>query len=75
MVADLLLSIDGQLEKAYPEVWGQINVLNAAVQSHFADVPRHPSVVDPALVSSLPELLGDWVPVIEDGWTTNVAEQ
>ena len=74
-VADLLLSIDAQLEKAYPEVWGQINVLNAAAQSNFADVPRHPSVVDPALVSSLPELLGDWVPAIEEGWTANVAEQ
>ena len=75
VVADLLLSIDGQLEKAYPEVWGQINVLNAAAQSHFADVPRHPSVVDPALVKSLPEVLGDWVPIIEEGWKTNVAEQ
>ena len=75
VVADLLLSIDAQLEKAYPDVWGQINVLNAAAQSNFADVPRHPSVVDPAEVSSLPELLGDWVPAIENGWTANVAEQ
>ncbi len=75
VVADLLLSVDAQLEKAYPEVWGQINVLNAAAQSHFVDVPRHPSVVDPALVKSLPELLGDWVPAIEEGWKANVAEQ
>ncbi len=75
VVADLLLSIDAQLEKAYPDVWGQINVLNAAVQSNFADVPRHPSVVDPAEITSLGELLGDWVPAIEEGWVTNVAEQ
>ena len=75
LVADLLLSIDAQLQKAYPEVWGQINVLNAAAQSAFVDVPRHPSVVDPATVSALPELLGDWVPAIEEGWKTNVAER
>ncbi|MCY4621599.1 MAG: ABC transporter substrate-binding protein, partial [bacterium] len=75
VVADLMLSIDGQLEKAYPDVWGQINVLNAASQSHFADVPRHPSVVDPGEIISLGELLGDWVPAIEEGWNTNVAEQ
>ncbi|MXZ06900.1 MAG: ABC transporter substrate-binding protein [Acidimicrobiia bacterium] len=75
VVADLLLSIDGQLQKAYPDVWGQINVLNAASQVHFSDVPRHPSVVDPAEVTSLGELLGDWVPAIEEGWKTNVAEQ
>ncbi len=75
VVADLLLSIDAQLEKAYPDVWGQINVLNTAAQSHFADVPRHPSVVDPGEISGLGELLGDWVPVIEEGWSANVAEQ
>ena len=75
LVADLLLSIDGQLEKAYPEVWGQINVLNSAAQSHFADVPRHASVVDPGEIRSLGELLGDWVPKIEEGWVANVAQQ
>lgn len=75
VVADLLLSVDAQLEKAYPDVWGQINVLNAASQSSFADVPRHPSVVDPADVIGLPELQGDWVPKIEEGWVANVAEQ
>ena len=75
VVADLLLSMDAQLQKAYPEVWGMINVLDAGAQPAFADVPRHPSVVDPAEVFSLPELRGDWVPVIEEGWRANVAEQ
>ena len=75
VVADLLLSVPAQLEKAYPDVWGQINVLNADSQSTFADVPRHPSVVDPAEIVGLPELQGDWVPKIEEGWVANVAEQ
>lgn len=75
VAADFLLSLDAQLHKAYPEVWGQINVLDAASQSAFADVPRHPSVVDPGDISGLPELRGDWVPIIEEGWRANVAEQ
>lgn len=75
VVADLLLSVPAQLEKAYPDVWGQINVLNADSQSTFADVPRHESVVDPADIVGLPELQGDWVPKIEEGWVANVAEQ
>ena len=75
VVADLLLSVPAQLEKAYPDVWGQINVLNAASQGTFADVPRHPSVVDPAEIVGLPELQGGWVPKIEEGWVANVAEQ
>ena len=75
VAANFLLSLDAQLQKAYPDVWGQINVLDAASQSAFADVPRHPSVVDPGDISGLPELRGDWVPIIEEGWRTNVAEQ
>ena len=73
VVADLLLSVPAQLEKAYPDVWGQINVLNAASQSAFSNVPRHPSVVDPADVTGLPELPADWILKIEEGWVANVA--
>ncbi len=75
VVADLLLSVSAQLEKSYPGVWGQINVLGTSIQWVFANVPRHPSVVDPADVMNLPELQGDWIPKIEEGWIANVYQR
>ena len=75
LVADILLSVSGQLQKALPDVWGQINVLNAEAQPSFANVERHPSVVDPADIINLPELPGDWVAPLEQDWQANVAEQ
>ncbi len=80
VVADLALSAAQQLEKAKPSVWGQFTVLDQgrlspAERAAFAALPPSP-VVPPYDVLSRnahAELSSGWVPVLDDGWRTQVA--
>jgi len=80
MVAqDVLLSAVAQLEKARPEVWGtspgiEIDRTPADIQTAFAALPSHPSVVSAADLAqaALPELQAGWISAIEQGWQANV---
>lgn len=82
VVMNFLLSPEAQLQKADPAVWGEYTSLDIAslpeeVQSGFAALPQHPSVVSQAELAplALPELQADWVIEIEKGWDTFVAKQ
>jgi putative spermidine/putrescine transport system substrate-binding protein len=80
MVAqNLLLSGEAQLEKARPDVWGtspgiEIDRTAPEIQSAFAALPSHPSVVPAADLAraALPELQSGWITAIEKGWAENV---
>lgn len=82
VLANLLLSVEAQLEKAQPDVWGVENVLDATTleaeaAAAFAAVPRHPAVVSTAELAevALPELQAAWITRIEQDWQTNVAQR
>ena len=79
VVQNLLLSGEAQLEKADPSVWGaapaiEINRTSPEVQTGFASIKSHPSVVPAAELAkaALPELQADWLTAIEKGWAANV---
>lgn len=79
VLQNLLLSAEAQLEKALPEVWGtvpgiEVDRTPAEIQTAFAAIERHPSVVDPAELAqnALPELQAGWISAIEQGWIENV---
>ena len=79
VLQNLLLSAEAQLEKARPEVWGaspaiEMDRTSAAIQTAFAAIERHPSVVPAAELArnALPELQADWISAIEQGWVENV---
>jgi putative spermidine/putrescine transport system substrate-binding protein len=81
VLQNVLLSGDAQLRKADPTVWGaaagiEVDRLPPDLQSAFAALPQHPSVVQPAELAkaALPELQADWVAAIEKGWTDNVGQ-
>jgi putative spermidine/putrescine transport system substrate-binding protein len=82
MVAqNVLLSAEAQLEKANPAVWGTapaitLDRLSPELQSAFAALPSHPSVITPAELApfALPELQADWIAAIEQGWIENVGK-
>lgn len=80
VVANVALSIDQQLTKADPAVWGQftvldLNSLSAADQARFADLPKSTVVPSFDVLSrnANPELSADWVPALDDGWRTRIA--
>jgi len=82
VVANFLLSPEAQLEKAKPEVWGTNPAIDTTTvpedfQTAFTELPRHPSVIDPAVLAEVaqPELLSEWLTRIEQDWIENVAEQ
>lgn len=79
VLQNVLLSAEAQLEKALPEVWGtvpgiEVDRTSAEIQTAFAGIERHPSVVDPAELAqnALPELQAGWISAIEQGWIENV---
>lgn len=82
VVANVALSIDQQLAKADPKVWGQFTVLNLdslpdADRARFDALPTSPVVPSFDVLSrnANPELSADWVPALDDGWRTKVASQ
>lgn len=82
VVANFLLSPEAQLEKAQPDIWGtnpaiDVSLIPEDYMAAFAELPRHPSVIDPAVLGEVaqPELLSDWLTRIEQDWIANVAEQ
>ncbi len=79
VLQNVLLSAEAQLEKALPEVWGtvpgiEVDRTSAEIQTAFAGIERHPSVVDPTELAqnALPELQAGWISAIEQGWIENV---
>ncbi len=75
VAAEVLLSVDGQYEKARPDVWGMTSVLDSKrlpddVAASFASLPRHPSVVAPADLAAhaMPEASSRWADAIEKAW-------
>ena len=81
VLQNLLLSAEAQYEKAHPEVWGalpviEIDRLSADMQARFAKLPVHPSVVSDAELgkNALPELQSDWISAIEQGWIAHVGQ-
>lgn len=79
VLQNLLLSGEAQLEKAKTEVWGaapaiEISRTSPEVQTGFAAIKTHPSVVPSAELAkaALPELQADWLTAIEKGWIANV---
>jgi putative spermidine/putrescine transport system substrate-binding protein len=81
VLQNLLLSGAAQIEKARPQVWGaspviEIDRLPADLQSAFAAIPLHPSVVSTAELAeaALPELQAEWIAEIDAGWIANVGQ-
>jgi putative spermidine/putrescine transport system substrate-binding protein len=81
VLANLLISVEAQYEKAKPNVWGaapgiDLSKVDAAKKSQFDKLPRNPAVVSPQSLAenALPELHPDWIKAIEKGWQENVAE-
>ncbi|MEO7147783.1 MAG: ABC transporter substrate-binding protein, partial [Terrimesophilobacter sp.] len=80
VVANTALSVDQQLAKADPQVWGQFTVLDldslpAADKARFDALPQSPVVpgFDVLSRNANPELSADWVPALDDGWRTQIA--
>lgn len=81
VLANVLLSVEAQLEKAKPDIWGtspaiNLSALSAEQKAEFDALPSHPSVVssDELAQNALPELQADWISAIEAGWRENVAQ-
>ncbi|GGL69698.1 ABC transporter substrate-binding protein [Wenxinia marina] len=79
VAVNLMLSAEAQLEKARPDVWGAPPAIDLSqvpedIRAEFDALPQHPSVVPAAELaeSALPELQGEWVSAIDDGWRENV---
>ncbi|GAA1212081.1 ABC transporter substrate-binding protein [Rhodoglobus aureus] len=80
VVANEALSVEQQLAKADPAVWGQFTVLDvdalsAADRALFDALPRSPVVPSFDVLSrnANPELSAEWVPALDDGWRTRIA--
>ncbi|AZC13148.1 ABC transporter substrate-binding protein [Microbacterium sp. ABRD28] len=79
VVANESLSVQQQVAKAEPEVWGQFTVLDIeglepGDRALFDTLPASP-VVPPYEVLSKnahAELAAEWVPAIDEGWRTEV---
>ncbi len=79
VVANTALSLEQQVSKADPDVWGQFSVLDYASldtdgQAAFDALPQSPVVPSYAVLSenAQPELSAEWVPAIEEGWRARV---
>lgn len=79
VVANVALSVDQQVQKANPDVWGPFTVLDytalsAEEQALFDALPESPVVPSYEVLSenANPELGSAWVPAIEEGWRTEV---
>lgn len=81
VVANFLLSPEAQYQKARPEVWGDMTVLDlssipAQWQQQFAALPQPPAVVPTSELAArrIPELSAPWLAAIEAGWVEHVLE-
>ena len=81
VLQNVLLSAEAQLAKAQPDIWGaapaiEMDRTNPAIQSAFAALASHPSVVSMAdlALNALPELQAGWISAIEQGWIANVGQ-
>lgn len=79
VLQNVLLSVEAQLEKLQPDVWGtqpgiDISRLDAETRALFEAVERHPNVVPAQDLAdtALPELQASWISAIEQGWIDNV---
>jgi putative spermidine/putrescine transport system substrate-binding protein len=81
-LANFLLSPEAQLDKAHPDVWGDLpaidpNLLPAEWQQQFSDLPRGVATLpmDELAAHRLPELQSPWLTAIEQGWEENVLQK
>lgn len=79
VVANVALSIEQQVAKADPSVWGQFTVvdyesLEEADKAKFDALPSSPVVPTYAELSknANPELSAGWLPAVEEGWRMKV---
>lgn len=79
VTAEVLLSVDGQVQKARPEVWGMASVLDPARlapedAARFAALPHSPAVAADADLAAraMPEAAAAWAAAIEKGWIAEV---
>jgi putative spermidine/putrescine transport system substrate-binding protein len=79
VVANLALSVEQQVTKAEPDVWGQFTVLdldqlNDEDRALFAALPASPVVPSYDVLSenANPELAAAWVAPLDEGWRAQV---
>lgn len=79
VVANVALSIDQQVAKADPRIWGQFTVVDYDSladddKAKFDALPSSPVVPTYAELSknANPELSAAWLPAVEEGWRTQV---
>lgn len=79
VLQNILLSVEAQVEKALPEVWGtnpgiDMSRVEGELLDIFNAIERHPNVVpaEDLASTSLPELQASWISAIEQGWVENV---
>ena len=82
VVANLLLDPATQHQKAQPDVWGDLPVVEvsripAEWRTAFGMLPRPASVLPPETLqrARLPELQSPWLEAIERGWIENVLQR
>lgn len=80
-VANFLLSVEAQLSKAQPEIWGDFPALDvarlsAADKAAFAAVKFGPATLPVETLAShrVPELPPEYVGKLEEGWAQSVAK-
>ncbi len=79
VLQNVLLSVEAQVEKALPEVWGtnpgiDMSLVEGELLEIFNAIETHPNVVPAAdlAANALPELQASWISAIEQGWVDNV---
>lgn len=82
VLQNLLLSGEMQFAKADPAVWGaspaiEVSRTTPEIQAKFATITLPPSVISAEDLgrNALPELQGQWITAIEQGWITHVAQE
>jgi len=80
VLANFLLSFEGQYNKMKPEVWGDFTVLDLQKLSEEQremfeklDLGEATLDLDELQQKSVPEIPAKWVPIIEDQWQKNIA--
>ena len=79
VVADVALSVEQQVTKAQPDVWGQFTVLDIDGLSE-SDRARFDALAESDVVPGYDilsrnahgELAAEWVPALDEGWRTGV---
>ncbi|MFE1643980.1 ABC transporter substrate-binding protein [Microbacterium sp. P01] len=82
VVANTALSVDQQVAKAQPDVWGQFTVLDIdglpeSDRAQFDDLPDSPVVPGYDVLSrnAHGELAAEWVPALDEGWRAGVLDR